>query len=299
MTNQSAENLCWETNTVNFSSGLNSKTEMTIALAIGNSRLHWGLFKGKNLQKTWETKHLSIQAVQHLSQDEMTEFLVRTVIESIEKQSAQKLISNNPELAPLGKPELGVLPLVLASVVPAQTKLWHSYPDSRIITLDQLPIEGLYPTLGIDRALTLLGAGTQLGWPILVIDTGTALTFTGADVNRRLVGGAILPGLGLQLWSLGEKTAGLPVVMLPDHLSERWAGDTESAIVSGVVRGVVAAVNDFIEDWLGLFPHSHIALTGGDRTVLLKYLTTTFPDTATRVIETPEAIFWGLNQFVS
>jgi type III pantothenate kinase len=182
--------------------------------------------------------------------------------------------------------------------VPEQTALWQSYPDVQIITLDRLPLQGLYPSLGIDRALALLGAGTQLGWPILVIDAGTALTFTGADVNRHLVGGAILPGLGLQLSSLKQKTAGLPLVSLPDNLPWRWAADTAGAIESGVVRGVVAAVKDFIEDWRSLFPDSKIALTGGDRTLLLKYLVSASPDTAATIIEAPQVIFWGMNKSV-
>jgi type III pantothenate kinase len=288
-----------ETTTANFKSRLNTKTEIKIALAIGNSHLHWGLFDGQTLQETWDTQHLSVDAVSQLSEDERTKFLVQTAIAPIQKKYAQKLLSlsTNPELASRRAQQFVPLPLVLASVVPDQTALWQSYPDVRIITLDQLPIEGLYPTLGIDRALTLLGGGIQLGWPVLVIDAGTALTFTGADVNRRLVGGAILPGLGLQLSSLGEKTAGLPVAILPYNLPQRWVADTETAIQSGVVHGVVSAVNDFIEDWLRLFPNSKIAVTGGDRTLLLKYLISTFPDTSAAIIETPEAIFWGMSRF--
>ena len=299
MENRNVENFPPETTTVNFKSRLKNKEQITIALAIGNSRLHWGLFSGETLQETWDTQHLNVDAIRHLSKDEKTEFLVQSAIAPIEKKYAQKLLSlsTNPELAEHHAQQFVILPLVLASVVPDQTALWQNYPDVRIITLDQLPIKGLYPTLGIDRALTLLGAGTQLGWPVLVIDAGTALTFTGADVNRRLVGGAILPGLGLQLWSLGEKTAGLPIITLPYNLPQRWVADTETAIQSGVVYGVVAAVKDFIEDWLRLFPNSKIAVTGGDRALLLKYLASAFPDTSAAIIETPEAIFWGISRF--
>ncbi len=303
MENPNVENPPQETST-SSKSRLNSKTEIGIALAIGNSHLHWALFNGQTLQETWDTKHLSVDALFQLSEDERTKFLVQTAIgpieQKIEQKYAQKLLSlaTNPKFADPGTNQLVILPLVLASVVPDQTALWQSYPDVRIITLDQLPIGGLYPTLGIDRALTLLGAGIQLGWPVLVIDAGTALTFTGADVNRRLVGGAILPGLGLQLSSLGEKTAGLPIVTLPYNLPQRWVKDTETAITSGVVHGVVAAVNDFIQDWLRLFPNSKIAVTGGDHTLLLTYLASTFPDTAAAVITTPEAIFWGIKNSV-
>jgi type III pantothenate kinase len=284
----------------NLKSLLTSKEQIKIGLAIGNSRLHWGLFAGETLQKTWDTEHLSASAVLQLSEEEKAAYLVKTVMRSIEENFSKNLLSL-PIILDISSPRrlpFVAIPLVLASVVPEQTALWQSYPDVQIITLERLPLQGLYPSLGIDRALALLGAGTQLGWPILVIDAGTALTFTGADVNRHLVGGAILPGLGLQLSSLGEKTAGLPLISLPDNLPLRWAADTVGAIESGVVRGVVAAVKDFIEDWRSLFPDSKIALTGGDRTLLLKYLVSASPDTAATIIEAPQVIFWGMNKSV-
>ncbi|MEP6517942.1 pantothenate kinase [Microcoleus vaginatus] len=280
----------------NITSGWKGKDQIKIALAIGNSRLHWGLFVGKTLEKTWDTDHLNADAVSHLSEGETAEYLVQIVMRSIEEISSQNLLSL-PATTAFSNPHtlsLVPLPLILASVVTQQTAIWHSYPDVRIITLDQLPIGGLYPTLGIDRALAVLGAGNQLGWPVLLIDAGTALTFTGADVNRYLVGGAILPGLGLQLLSLGKKTAALPLISLPQNLPHRWAKDTAGAIQSGVVYTTVAGVRDFIEDWRCLFPDSKIAVTGGDRTLLLKYLTAAFPDTATGLIDAPEAIFWGM-----
>ncbi len=283
--------------TSKLTSGSIGKGQIKIALAIGNSRLHWGLFVGKTLEKTWDTEHLKADTVSRLSKEERAEYLVQTVMRSIGEISAQNLL-DLPATGDLSTPgtlsSVG-LPLVLASVVPHQTAIWQSYPDVRIITLDQLPIGGLYPTLGIDRALALLGAGNQFGWPVLLIDAGTALTFTGANVNRYLVGGAILPGLGLQLSSLAKKTAGLPSVSLPENLPCRWATDTAGAIQSGVVYGAVAGVRDFIEDWRCLFPDSKIAIAGGDRTLLLQYLASAFPDTAASVIDAPEAIFWGIS----
>ncbi|MEG5042663.1 MULTISPECIES: pantothenate kinase [unclassified Microcoleus] len=281
----------------NLISGLIGKDQIKIALAIGNSRLHWGLFVGKTLEKTWDTEHLNADTVSTLSEQEKAEYLVQIVMRSIEEVSSQNLLSlpATPTFSSPHTLSLVPLPLIVASVVTQQTAIWQSYPNVRIITLDQLPIGGLYPTLGIDRALAVLGAGNQFGWPVLLIDAGTALTFTGADVNRYLVGGAILPGLGLQLSSLSKKTAALPLISLPENLPHRWAKDTAEAIQSGVVYATVAGVRDFIEDWRCLFPDSKIALTGGDRTMLLKYLTAAFPDTAAGLIDAADAIFWGIS----
>ncbi|MBD1815042.1 pantothenate kinase [Microcoleus vaginatus DQ-U2] len=296
MENSIPDNFRSPPRTDNLISGLIGKDQIKIALAIGNSRLHWGLFVGKTLEKTWDTEHLNADAVSPLSEQEKAEYLVQIVMRSIEEVSSQNLLSlpATPAFSSPHTLSLVPLPLIVASVVTQQTAIWQSYPNVRIITLDQLPIGGLYPTLGIDRALAVLGAGNQFGWPVLLIDAGTALTFTGADVNRYLVGGAILPGLGLQLSSLSKKTAALPLISLPKNLPHRWAKDTAEAIQSGVVYATVAGVRDFIEDWRCLFPDSKIALTGGDRTMLLKYLTAAFPDTASAVIDAPEAIFWGI-----
>jgi type III pantothenate kinase len=295
MENPTAKNSSAESITDNFKFPLSNKQKVKIALAIGNSRSHWGLFAGETLQEIWDTEHIQVTSVQQLSSQEKAEYLVQTVKESIEQTASKNLLYFATTLATnLRSVPTLPLPLVVASVVPEQTAIWESYPGVRVLTLDKLPLQGLYSSLGIDRALALLGAGTKLGWPILVIDAGTALTFTGADVNQSLVGGAILPGLGLQLSSLGTKTASLPLASLPEKLPQRWAADTASAIQSGVVRAAVAGVRDFIEDWQCLFPRSKIALTGGDRTLLLKYLTAAFPDTGSAVIEAPAAIFWGM-----
>ncbi|MEG4066919.1 pantothenate kinase [Microcoleus sp. Pol11C2] len=297
MENSIPDNFRSPPRTDNLISGLIGKDQIKIALAIGNSRLHWGLFVGKTLEKTWDTEHLNADAVSPLSEEEKAEYLVQIVMRSIEEVSSQNLLClpATPAFSSPHTLSLVPLPLILASVVTPQTAIWQSYPNVRIITLDQLPLGGLYPTLGIDRALAVLGAGNQFGWPVLLIDAGTALTFTGADVNRYLVGGAILPGLGLQLSSLSKKTAALPLISLPENLPHRWAKDTTGAIQSGVVYAAVAGIRDFIEDWRCLFPDSKIAVTGGDRTMLLKYLTAAFPNTASAVIDAPEAIFWGIS----
>jgi type III pantothenate kinase len=185
------------------------------------------------------------------------------------------------------------IPLHLASVVPEQTKLFLDYPYLKLLQLADIPLKNLYPTLGIDRALAILGSGENYGFPSLVIDGGTALTLTGVNQNKELIGGAILPGVGLQFQSLSIKTAALPRLNLPQTLPNRWAMNTEDAIASGILYTVLSGLVNFIEDWLEQFPDSNIILTGGDGERLLRYLQEIYPDLANYCKFDPYLIFLG------
>lgn len=254
---------------------------------IGNSRLHWAWFVEKTLSCAWDTSYLPASIVKKLANCRTLDDL------------PIEILPPYPQRGPRYPPHLltsSPLPLYLASVVPNQTELWQTYPNVHIISLNQIPLQGTYPTLGIDRALALWGAGETKGWPTLVIDAGTALTLSGADANLQLVGGAILPGLGLQLQSLAQRTAELPLVDPRDvaSLPPRWALNTSEAIQSGVLYTILAGIRDFIEAWWEQFPESYVTLTGGDSTLLLTYLQYQFPDIAARVIADRHLIFWGI-----
>ncbi|MEI6428927.1 MAG: pantothenate kinase [Pseudanabaena sp. ELA607] len=155
-------------------------------------------------------------------------------------------------------------PIRLATVVPELALPWQDLPYVQCLTLADVPLKSMYPTLGIDRALAAWGAGQRYGFPVLVIDAGTALTFTAVDPDQNLLGGAILPGLNTQLRSLHGATAALPHTALPQTLPPLWARDTITAMHSGVIYTVIASVWAFTQQWRQQFPHSAIVFTGGD-----------------------------------
>lgn len=231
-----------------------------MALIVGNTRLHWACFAGDVLQGVWHTRHLRAAEVH------------RFRVEGFAPTTWASLGLDAPAIAESwAASPASVIALYVASVIPAQTQLWQGYAGLHEICLATVPLAGLYPTLGIDRALNLLGAGTQYGWPVLVVDAGTALTFTAGD-GGRLMGGAILPGLTTQLKALGQHTATLPELAIAATLPPRWAKDTPSAIHSGVLYGLVATVWDFVADWRTKFPAGHVVLTGGDGEILQRCL---------------------------
>ncbi|AFY68882.1 putative transcriptional acitvator, Baf family [Thalassoporum mexicanum PCC 7367] len=183
--------------------------------------------------------------------------------------------------------------IAIASVVPHLSTPWHGLVQTQVITSTQIPIANLYETIGVDRALVALGAGAKYGYPVLVIDAGTAITITGIDEHPALVGGAILPGIYAQFQSLHQATAALPEVPIeiPIHSTEpgqakspgqqqeikpdtpeRWATDTVGAIKSGVWHTIAAGIYSFIQDWCDRYPGSGIVFTGGDGKKLQQYL---------------------------
>ncbi|MEH1768301.1 MAG: pantothenate kinase [Nostoc sp.] len=261
--------------------------EVWLALEIGNSRLHWALFIGKKLYSTWDSDYLAESAIQQLAKCQTLDHLLLAISPPHQKIRVENTSSSLP-------------PLLLASVVPGQTAIWQTYPNTRVITLEQVPLKNVYPTLGIDRALALWGAGKTWGFPMLVIDAGTALTFTAADANESLVGGAILPGLGLQFASLGQQTGQLPFVETRKFapLPPRFALNTTEAIQSGVIYTVLAGIKDFLEAWLQLFPDGKIAIKGGDRTLLVNYLKALYPEIIAPLIVEENLIFWGMREIV-
>jgi type III pantothenate kinase len=264
----------------------NSRFRMSktwLALTIGNSRLHWGLFSDETLIHTWDSNYVDVNIVQQLAEYQ---------------GSGQWGIGNNEKEIEilLATSSYFPIPIALASVVPAQTQIWQSYPSVQIITLENIPIKAMYPTFGIDRALALLGAGSFFGFPIMVIDSGTALTFTSADNNYNLIGGAILPGLGLQLATLTTRTGQLPNVKLPEQLPPRFALNTPEAMQSGVIYTLLAGIKDFLQAWWQDFPDGRVVITGGDRTLIIKYLLKQFPEIAERINVETNLIFWGMRE---
>jgi pantothenate kinase type III len=119
--------------------------------------------------------------------------------------------------------------------------------------------QGLYPGMGVDRAATLKAACAHYGYPALVLDGGTAMTYTAADCQGKIVGGGILPGLRVKLQSLHDYTAALPLVTVSKVLEVAqacektkkslpvFAIDTETAMLSAVLKETAVNLHSVIQ----------------------------------------------------
>ena len=124
---------------------------------------------------------------------------------------------------------------------------------------------------GVDRVLNVAAAYEQMGKACVVVDAGTAITVDVCNDRGEFLGGAIAPGIRLQLDALHEKTAKLPRVGALQVPQGPVGDSTEQAILAGVYHGVRGLVKELVETYateLGNWPE--LIATGGDAETLFK-----------------------------
>lgn len=135
-----------------------------------------------------------------------------------------------------------------------------------------LPVKILYKTpqtLGVDRLAAVIGAqGEAPGKELLVIDAGSAITYDFLDAQGNYHGGNISPGVNMRLRALHEFTSKLPLVASAGDVPA-LGYNTETAIRSGVLRGVAHEIEGYIAEIKAKYPSVLIFLTGGDEKTLI------------------------------
>lgn len=87
--------------------------------------------------------------------------------------------------------------------------------------------DGAYEGMGIDRLSNMKAAMKFYGTPLLVIDGGTALTYTGLNAKGQIIGGGICPGISAVARSMHDYTGGLPLITQEEI--EKAASDASNA----------------------------------------------------------------------
>nr|WP_319572689.1 type III pantothenate kinase [uncultured Draconibacterium sp.] len=206
---------------------------MLLAIDIGNTNIVFGIYK----EKEW-VNHWRIQTDQLKTADEY-EVIFRSLL------TAGKICRTE------------ISRIILSSVVPSlvhpfREMLSGLFDNATINHLnpeiyDRLPIKILNPyEIGTDLVANATAAYQKYGNNTMVIDFGTALTFTTIGKNSAILGVAIAPGLRTAVGALAGKTAQLPQIHItapPSVLGE----NTTHAIQSGIIFGYTGLVDSMIE----------------------------------------------------
>ena len=192
---------------------------MLLAVDVGNTNITFGLFEGKSLLRKFDIHSKGY------CRNKLKRFLRKTPVDK------NAICSVVPRLT-------GIIARDLVFLTGARVYIIGK--DIRV------PMKNLYRRpgqLGQDRLINAYAAVKLYRVPAIVVDCGTAVTFDVISSNREYLGGMILPGLNISLAALHERTALLPKVKLSKP-KEFIGRDTESSILSGLVYGMAASVDD-------------------------------------------------------
>lgn len=138
-------------------------------------------------------------------------------------------------------------------------------------SFDHLPIKINYnspKTLGVDRVAAACGAWKfSKGKGCVIIDAGTCITIDYLDQNGAYQGGAILPGVHMQLKALHQETAKLPMITTDlKNIPSPCGKDTQQSMLAGTQTATSFAIAGFVRHYLELSPNAEIWVTGGNST---------------------------------
>ena len=143
--------------------------------------------------------------------------------------------------------------LVVSSVVPTKNSAISrgAHNKTQVLWLDwklKLGVAIDYPkpqSIGADRLANAAAVVELYGWPAIVVDFGTAVTFDVVSGRRSYIGGVIAPGLEAMTNFLYQRTALLPRLSLKEP--HRAVGkSTVEAMRSGAIFGYRGLVREIL-----------------------------------------------------
>jgi type III pantothenate kinase len=246
---------------------------MLMVIDIGNTNIVVGLFHDEELIHDWR-----FYTDPRRTDDEYSSILRSLFRDSgITPSSIDKTIISsvvptlNDTFVQMIEKMLGKTPVVLGPAL---------YPKLPV----RVPETAIHE-IGTDIVCDAVAAWTRYKSACIVIDFGTALTFTAIDYMGNIKGVAIAPGLGTALKALFRDTAQLPSVPLeipPSSLGTNTIHSIQSGVVLGY-QGLVESMVSRMRKDLGATDSAHAsgsipAIATGGLSHVLKPVTTAFDD---------------------
>jgi type III pantothenate kinase len=230
---------------------------MLLAVSIGNSHITFGVFDAGAWIRRWR-----IQTVHAKTSDEYL-VIFRTLLEAAKvpgaRISSAILSSVVPPLTGTMIEtirELGRTPLLLSPALELGLRITTENPAE----------------VGSDLVANAVAAFHRFRGNCIVVDFGTALSFTAVAAPGELRGVAIAPGLTSAVESLARNTAQLPSVPLAPPPAAVGRNSMHS-IQAGIVFGYVGLVGEIIRRMRAeLGGEADVAVTGGQSQIMAPLL---------------------------
>jgi type III pantothenate kinase len=235
---------------------------MLITVDIGNSHVNFGGFEGDVLQ------------------------FVASIATDERKTGEQYACEMKSVIALHGMEHKKITGVVISSVVPGLLPILERalafLTDAPVLNIGSGVRTGINikleqpRNLGTDLVANAVWAAENVKMPCVIVDFGTATTFTVLNRYGALVGKVIAPGVQISMEALGEKAAQLPLISL-EKPREVLGRNTVDAMCSGAVYGGAAMADGLllrIAETLNETPT--IILTGGKAELIGSCMKTAF-----------------------
>ena len=204
---------------------------MLLALDIGNTSIHIGLFDGDVIKQTWR-----IGVEQEKLPDEygvLLHSLISTSKIRVEEIDACIIGCDVPPLIPtfedVCRKYFHMEPMVVGHGLRTGVRILYENPKQ----------------LGADRIIDAVAAIKFYGAPVIVVDFGTATVFDAVNEHGDYLGGAIAPGIGIASEALFSRAAMLYRVQL-ERPPVAIGKNTIHAMQSGIFFGYVGLVEGIV-----------------------------------------------------
>ncbi|MCZ4242936.1 type III pantothenate kinase [Pedobacter punctiformis] len=198
-------------------------------------------------------------------------------------------------------PEKSIISTVREEISELETFLQQHTQYTRFSTLLTNGVQNKYKTpvtLGLDRwAVVLAANGLFPNTASLVIDAGTCITYELLNSAKEYYGGSISPGINMRFKAMHTFTRRLPLVSWDTEAVIPDGNDTQSAILNGVLQGIINEIEGFIALNNKKESTLRVILTGGDANFLYKQLQNSI--FAPQIITDPFLVLKGLNEAIA
>lgn len=228
---------------------------MLLVFDVGNTNMVLGIYKDKELIKDWRIN----------TDKEKTSDEYGMLISNLFQHDNMDIDS--------------IEDIIISSVVP---NVMHSLENFCIKYCNKQPMivgPGIKTGLnikydnpkqvGADRIVNAVSAIEKYGYPLIVVDFGTATTFCAISDKSEYLGGTIAPGIKISSEALFQRASKLPRVELIKPGSV-ICKSTVTAMQSGIIYGYVGLVDKIIEMMKKELNHDDVKViaTGGLSTLI-------------------------------
>lgn len=205
---------------------------MILVVDIGNTNIVCALFKNNVIQKSWRVFSDGYRSENEYASS-FSQFISQEDINDIQEIFISSV-----------KPTLNSVIAQAFFIIAGKEPIFLSPQHYSALPI-QIPETAVHE-VGSDLVCNMVAAFLRFQSSVLIVDFGTALTFTAVDKNGEVKGVAITAGLQTAIKSLFKDTAQLPSVPLsfPPHV---LGTNTVHAIQAGVLWGYTGMVAFMIE----------------------------------------------------